>query len=182
MPVGIRLCGPNAGAVVELCHLQGFPVHTELMNNGLEDKMQKQSLREVPAKGRCPVLEGDEGNVKKTTFVKTASLTLLVGVFVSTAGAAGGWHVFASGKGTGSYRAFAKASADVSRSHALAVRATSSPGKPVKMSISLNCEVDARVTSGTIVIAATSLFTRCMLAAEARTEYSGPLKVELLWR
>jgi hypothetical protein len=114
------------------------------------------------------------------TLLIAAAAFVLGGAVASAAEP--GWKVFATGSDTNSYAGFANASADAPPSTALAVRATSSPGKSVKVSIVLSCNGDKRVPSGTLVVAWTSFFQKCSLNAAATTDYGGRLRVALLRR
>jgi hypothetical protein len=91
-------------------------------------------------------------------------------------------HVFATGSDTSQYGAYANASADAPHSEALAVGATSSAGKTVKVSVFLSCQADTRVPSGKLVVLSTAVFQKCSISGSADTDYSGRVTVQLLRR
>ncbi len=116
----------------------------------------------------------------KLTLV--ALLAFALGSGLSAVAATPSWQVFASGTDSGTYGGFANAAADAGRSHAVAIRATSTPGKSIKLSVIMNCQGDLRVASGALVAVWVSLFTNCRLNGFASTDYAGRVKIELLRR
>ncbi|HEY7604645.1 MAG TPA: hypothetical protein VH760_10320 [Gaiellaceae bacterium] len=115
-------------------------------------------------------------------LVLVGLVSFVVGSAVTAGAAVRPWRVFATGSDTGAYVAFANASADAPRSHAYAYRATSSPGKLVKLNVTMICSGDVQVRSGTVVAAVPFLFSKCNLSGSATTDYPGRVKIELLRR
>lgn len=100
----------------------------------------------------------------------------------AAAASSNAWRVFATGTDSSTYGAFTNASADAPGSHALAIRATSSPGKTIKVSMFITCQAEATVKSGAILVATTYAFQKCSLNGSANTDYSSRVKIELLRR
>lgn len=110
-------------------------------------------------------------------------LAAVVGAFAlggaTTALGVAGWHVFATGTDQGDYGAFASAHADVLRPKGLAVSAT----KAADVSWNIICEGETKKASGgSVLVADVAHATKCSLDANADTDSSGKVVIQLLKR
>jgi hypothetical protein len=65
--------------------------------------------------------------------VFATALAFVLGSVATALASSSAWRVFATGTDTSQYGAYASASADAPRSQALGIRATSSPGRSIKV-------------------------------------------------
>ena len=111
-----------------------------------------------------------------TIVRRSIALAAAAAVFAAGAAAATGWHVFATGQDSGTYGAFALASADVLKPHALAVRAS----KEADVSWTLICDGKTHARANQVVAVAISAAGSCHLSGDANTSGSGTVRLQLL--
>jgi len=119
----------------------------------------------------------------KHALTGIAILAAAVGIFVAgSAAAAAGWRPFATGSDTGQYGAFAQASGDVVKPHALGLRVRATGDTTPDFDWFISCEGHRKGgRSGVVYVLDVATSAKCTVNGTANNE-GGSVTVTLLRR